>query len=161
LSAGGITISLVKRTVRFLNPQTLCWCGFPDLFFLYKKIKIFLKSVDKIIISCYNKRVIKSDATHQKEEIMENLKVPERMEAVREFALNAINLPGDAIEVKPNVYAIKTPNGYAKVTVTAVKELDYDPVVENEALVAHRAEVEAKRIERERAKAEKLANKGK
>lgn len=92
---------------------------------------------------------------------MENLKVPERMEAVREFALNAINLPGDAIEVKPNVYAIKTPNGYAKVTVTAVKELDYDPVVENEALVAHRAEVEAKRIERERAKAEKLAKKSK
>lgn len=93
------------------------------------------------------------------------LKHNERMAAIREEAVATLNL-GDAVQVGTAEYIMETANGFARVTVTAIKDFDFDVLgarEEYEAVLAARAEREearaAAKAEKEAAKAAKAAAK--
>ena len=82
------------------------------------------------------------------------LKMTERMTAIREEAVGALNL-GDAVQVGTGEFITETANGFARVTVTAIKDPDFDVAgarAEYEATLAARAQREADRAAAKAAK---------
>lgn len=93
------------------------------------------------------------------------LKHNERMAAIREEAVATLTL-GDAVQVGTAEYIMETANGFARVTITSIKDPDFDvdgAREEYEAVLAARAEREearaAAKAEKEAAKAAKAAAK--
>lgn len=90
---------------------------------------------------------------------MEKMTQAQRMALAREMAVNALNLPEGKVQVGTSAWAFETEAGYVKVTVTAVKNPDYDPNEENAEFEFERAEARAKADKRKaEAEAKKAAN---
>lgn len=82
----------------------------------------------------------------------------EKFALVRQSALDCVNLPLDAKQVDSGTYAFNTPNGVAKITVTAVRDSKYDVDAEAKAYADDRAIAEEK-AEKRKADAEIKRNK--
>ncbi len=88
-----------------------------------------------------------------------DLKPTERMALVRAEAVAALPALADATQVGTATFIMATENGNARVTVTAIKDENFDVEAERDAYVAALAAAEAKAQARAEAKAAKEAEK--
>ena len=86
------------------------------------------------------------------------MKMTERMAAIREEAIATLALVEDT-KVGTGEFIMETANGFARVTVTAIKDFDFDVEGARAAYLAHLAETAAKAEAKAIEKAAKLADK--
>lgn len=81
---------------------------------------------------------------------MAELKQSEKLELIRKGVMELIAIPENAVKVGTATFIVETENGYGKVTVSAIKDADFDP---NEA----KAEYDFEREEAENAATDRKA----
>lgn len=87
------------------------------------------------------------------------MKVTERMNAIREEAVSQMPVLENATQIGTATYIVATSHGYAKVTVSAVKDPEYNPDEARADYVAHLEEMAEKARLKAEAKAAKEAEK--
>jgi hypothetical protein len=80
------------------------------------------------------------------------MKVTERMTAIREEAIATLGLAADT-KIGTGEFIVETAAGFARVTVTAIKDFDFDAVGAHTAYLADVADKTAKAIAKADAKA--------
>lgn len=80
----------------------------------------------------------------------------QKMAKARESAIAMLNLPENKVQVGVGTFVVETPDGFAKVAVTAVKAKDFDP---EEAQAEFEFERNEAKVKADKRKAEAEAKK--
>lgn len=90
---------------------------------------------------------------------MAELKQSEKLELIRKGVMSVIAIPENATKVGTATFIVETENGYGKVTVSAIKDPDFDPKEAQAEYEFEREEAENAATDRkEKAEAKKAAD---